>query len=133
MTSAAHLKLEKCLEHSECLHSPSLEAHALASRRLGGETIAVQSKRESFNLNLDSSHQAGQVRNKERYTGGHREPQADVEQQGWKTPPHKPGPPAGLGEGLERALKVGGPGRRPGEKVRDTKLYIILLRDTVQC
>ena len=45
-------------------------------------------------------------------TGQHREPQADVEQQGWETPPHKPGPPAGLGEGLARALEVGGPGRR---------------------
>ena len=37
----------------------------------------------------------------------HRELQADVEQQGWETPPHKPGPPAGLREGLARALQAG--------------------------
>ena len=30
------------------------------------------------NFNLDSTHQAGQVRNKERNTGEHREPQADT-------------------------------------------------------
>ena len=53
------------------------------------------------------------VRSKERNTGEHREPQADIEQQGWETPPHKPGPPAGLRELLERALEVGGPGRCP--------------------
>ena len=43
---------------------------------------------------------------------GTREPQTDVEQQGWETSPHKPGPPAGLGEGLAWALEVGGPGHR---------------------
>ena len=48
---------------------------------------------ERENFNLDSTHQASQVRNKERNTGEHREPQADVEQQGWETPPHKPGTP----------------------------------------
>ena len=58
---------------------------------------------------------SGQVRNKERNTGEHREPQADVEQQGWETPPYKPGPgpPAGLREGLARELEAGGPERRP--------------------
>ena len=73
-------------------------------------SITMELDRENFNL--DSTHQAGQVRNKERNTGEHREPQADVEQQGWETPPHKPEPPAELGEGLARALEVGGPGRR---------------------
>ena len=66
------------------------------------------------NFNLESTHQAGQVRNKERKTGEHREPQADAEQQGWpgwEIQPHKPGPAAGQGEGLARALEAGGPGR----------------------
>ena len=49
----------------------------------------------------------------ERNTDEHREPQADVGQQDWETPPHKPGPPAGLREGLARALEAGGPERRP--------------------
>ena len=47
--------------------------------------------------------------------GEHREPQADAEQQGWpgwEIPPHK-GPAAWQGEGLARALEVGGPGRCP--------------------
>ena len=65
---------------------------------------------------VQCTHQAGQVRNKERNTGEHREQQADIEQQGWETPwpwqPHKPAIPAGLGEGLARALEVWGPGRR---------------------
>ena len=65
------------------------------------------------NFNLDSAHQAGQVRNKERNTEEHREPQTDVEEQGGETPPHKPGPPAWLREGLARALQAGGPERRP--------------------
>ena len=46
--------------------------------------------------------------------GEHREPQADAEQQGWpgwEIQPHKPGPAAGQGEGLARALEAGGPGR----------------------
>ena len=42
-------------------------------------------------------------------TGEHREMQADVERQDWETPPHKPGPPAGLREGLARAQKAEGP------------------------
>ena len=46
-------------------------------------------------------------------TGQHREPQVDVEQQGWETPPHKPGPPAGLRKGLAQALQAGGLERRP--------------------
>ena len=58
---------------------------------------------ESSAKERENYHQAGQVRNKERNTGERREPQADVEQQGWEAPPHKPGPPAGLGEGLARA------------------------------
>ena len=62
--------------------------------------------RHRDNLNLDSTHQAGQVRNKGRSTGEHREPQADVEQQGCETPPHKPGHPAGLREGLAQALEA---------------------------
>ena len=65
------------------------------------------------NFNLDSAHQAGQVRNKERNTEEHREPQTDGEEQGGETPPHKPGPPAWLREGLARALQAGGPERRP--------------------
>ena len=64
----------------------------------------------------DSTHQAGQVRNKERNTEEHREQQTDVEQQGGKTPPHKPGPPAGLREGLTWALEAGGPELRPREQ-----------------
>ena len=71
--------------------------------------------KERHNFNLDSTHQAGQVRNKERNTEEHREPQTDVEQQGGETPPHKPGPPAGLREGLARALEAGGPELRPPE------------------
>ena len=60
--------------------------------------------RHRHNFNLNSTHQAAQVRNKERNTREHREQrQADVEQQGWETPPHKPGAPAGLKEGLARA------------------------------
>ena len=45
----------------------------------------------------------------------HRELQADSGpwQQGLKTPPHKPGPPTGLREGLARAQKAGGPRCRP--------------------
>ena len=35
--------------------------------------------------------------------GEHRELQADSGQQGFETPPHKPGPPTGLREGLARA------------------------------
>ena len=53
-------------------------------------------KRDNFNL--DSTHQVGQVTNKERDTGEHRELQAYGEQQGWETPPHKQGPPAELRE-----------------------------------
>ena len=67
---------------------------------------------DSDNFNLDSTHEASQVRNKEMNTGEHRL-QADVEQQGWETPPHKSGPPAWLREGLARALEAGGPERRP--------------------
>ena len=63
----------------------------------------------SKNFNLDGTHQAGQ--DKERNTGEHREPQADV-QQGCETPPHKPGPPGGQGEGLARALEVQRPAKR---------------------
>ena len=48
--------------------------------------ISVTMKLDSENFNLDSKN-----------TGEHRGPQADVEQQGWETPPHKPEPPAGLG------------------------------------
>ena len=54
-----------------------------------------------------------ETRNLERSTGGHREQQADVERQRWETPPYKPGPPAGLREGLARALQAGGPEHRP--------------------
>ena len=39
--------------------------------------------------------------------------QADVERQDWETPPHKPGPPAGLREGLARAQEAGEPKCRP--------------------
>ena len=73
-------------------------------------------KRERRNFNLDSTHQAGQVRNKERNTEDHSEPQTDGEEQGGETLPHKPGPPAGLREGLARALKAGGPELRPRGK-----------------
>ena len=81
------------------------------SRAREAQTFKLSEKvRENFHL--DSTHQTGQVRNMERNTGEHREPQANVEQQGWETPPHKPLPPAGLGEGLTRALEVEGPGSR---------------------
>ena len=44
----------------------------------------IQANIDRYNFNLDSAHQAGQVRKKERNTGEHREPQADVEHQGWE-------------------------------------------------
>ena len=76
------------------------------------------------NFNLDSTRQAGQVTSrKERNTGEHREIQADSGQQGLETPPHKPGPPNGLREGLARAATGSGRakcrprGQRPAERV----------------
>ena len=83
-----------------------------ATTEESGKDITVWLDRENFNLDSTLAHQADQVRNKERNTGVYREPQADVEQQGWETPPHKPGPLAALGKGLARALEVAGPGRR---------------------
>ena len=70
-----------------------------ATTEESGKDITVWLDRENFNLDSTLAHQADQVRNKERNTGVYREPQADVEQQGWETPPHKPGPLAALGEG----------------------------------
>ena len=62
---------------------------------------------------MDSTRQAGHVTSKERNTGEHRELQADSGQQGWETPPNKPGPPTGPREGLARAQEAVGPRRRP--------------------
>ena len=84
------------------------------------------------NFILDSTHQAGQFRHKERNTGEHRELQADGEIQGCKTPPHKPrlGPPTGpllregQHQGLVRAQEAGGPQRRPqGQLIYDFTIY----------
>ena len=55
-------------------------------------------------------------------TEEHRELQADSGQQGLETPPHEPGPPTGLREGLARAQEAVGPrcrprGPRPAEQV----------------
>ena len=112
-------------------HAEAYESHFVASD--GGDAIsspptapavaffrrvislALKCRHERHNFNLDSTHQAGQGRNKERNTEEHREPQTDVEQQGGDTPPHKPGPPAGLREGLALALEAGGPELRPLE------------------
>ena len=66
-------------------------------------------KQSRGHFSLDSAPQAGQVTNKERNTGERRGLQADGEQQGLETPPHKPGPPAGLREGLARAQEAAGP------------------------
>ena len=50
-----------------------------------GETRPDDSLSKIENFYLDSTYQAGQVRDKERNTGEHRELQADVERQGWET------------------------------------------------
>ena len=42
-------------------------------------TATLSERDREIDFDLDSTHQAGQVRNKEKNTGEHREPQTDVE------------------------------------------------------
>ena len=71
-----------------------VETQSTASRTMRGAkfTRKLTSGSLGDNLNLDSTHQVGQVTIKGRNTGERRELQANGGQQGLETPPHKPGP-----------------------------------------